>query len=480
MTKPALRWYQKETVDYIIRNRLAYLNLYMGLGKSRCCIEVANDMSVKKMLVICPLAVIDTWTEEYEKWGDGTLRILTDEVADSWSVDKMAEFLTKMTKINRNYMIVLNFAKLVERKKAVNALIKLLYSIEWDMIVVDEAHKIKSSTSASAKTCHKLGKLNYNSIKIAQSGTPLPHSPMDAFSQYQFLDHEVFGESFHYHKNKWFMTNEYGGYLTIFDQDKFKELIHSRMISFEEGLVELPETMHQKILIDLEPKAYKIYKSIEKDFYVQLEKGELSVSNALTKLLRLSQTTGGYLPLDDVATDEKIVKRVERVSRAKADAVAELLDDISINEPVVIFYRFETDKQQLYELIGDKSAKERKVYELSGKRNDLQAWKEDTSGSVLIVQIQSGNAGVSFVRAKYCIYYSVGYSAGDFEQSVKRLHRSGQDRNVIYYHILCKRTVDEKIYQSISAKMKVAREILNTSNSDDDIITYLMANKEQS
>jgi SNF2 family DNA or RNA helicase len=172
------------------------------------------------------------------------------------------------------------------------------------------------------------------------------------------------------------------------------------------------------------------------------------------------------LPTDD--------GQLERVSHAKANAVDDILDSIDVNEPVVIFYRFETDKTQLREII-----KNRKVYELSGKVNELQKWKDATGGEVLIVQIQSGNAGVSFVRSMYCIYYSIGYSAGDLEQSTKRQHRSGQERNVMYYHVLCKNTVDIDIYNAIFKKMKTARDILNTSNADAELLMALLNKRKE-
>jgi len=439
----------------------------MGLGKTRCCVEVANLEKCRKVLVICPKAVINTWSEEYQKWGNGTLEVISDDMGKTWSVDKIADELKRRMQFKHDFIITVNFAKIVQSKDKINKLTQLLFTTEWDMIIVDEAHKIKQHNGGSAKTCHKLGKLNYNAIKVAQSGTPLPNSPLSAFSQYQFLDNEVFGESYNYFQKKYFMIGEYNQYVALWDKDGFKKKLHSRMISFEEGLVSLPESMHQGITIDLEPKALKIYKEIEKNFYVELDKGELTVNIALTKLLRLSQVTGGFIPLDDGG--------YEQVSNAKAEALEELLDDISVDEPVVIFYRFDTDKTQIIETV--KKSK-RQLFELSGKKDELNEWKSSTTGDVLIVQIQSGNAGVSFVRSMYCIYYSIGYSETDLEQSIKRLHRSGQERNVMYHHILCKGTVDEKIYKKISSKMKVARDILDTSNSDSDIIAYLLENRE--
>jgi hypothetical protein len=62
---------------------------------------------------------------------------------------------------------------------------------------------------------------------------------------------------------------------------------------------------------------------------------------------------------------------------------------------------------------------------------------------------------VDFTRARYAVYYSIGYSLGDFEQSEKRLHRPGQKGSVTYYHIVTKDSIDEKIYATLTARKNV-------------------------
>ncbi|HPK07479.1 MAG TPA: hypothetical protein PK773_06705, partial [Aminivibrio sp.] len=72
----------------------------------------------------------------------------------------------------------------------------------------------------------------------------------------------------------------------------------------------------------------------------------------------------------------------------------------------------------------------------------------------------AGGVGISLVRARYCIYYSVGYSLGDYEQSLARIHRPGQDRPVLYVHLLAEDTVDERVYQALDTRRDVVETIL--------------------
>lgn len=70
-----------------------------------------------------------------------------------------------------------------------------------DIIICDESQKIKNPTASQSKTLHRLGaKANY---KMILTGTPVQNSPMDIFSQWKFLDPNIFGLSFYAFRNRY-------------------------------------------------------------------------------------------------------------------------------------------------------------------------------------------------------------------------------------------------------------------------------------
>ena len=73
--------------------------------------------------------------------------------------------------------------------------------------------------------------------------------------------------------------------------------------------------------------------------------------------------------------------------------------------------------------------------ELSGKRDELKRWQEGEA-QVLAVQIDAGSEGVDFTRARYSIFYSVGFSLGKYDQAKKRTHRPGQIKPVTHIHLV--------------------------------------------
>ncbi len=102
----------------------------------------------------------------------------------------------------------------------------------------------------------------------------------------------------------------------------------------------------------------------------------------------------------------------------------------------------------------------RKSLELSGRRKELAEWKAGEA-PILAVQIQSGGVGIDLTRARYCVYYSLGFNLGEYEQSLKRVHRPGQTRTVHYYYLLMERTVDIATMRALQQRKRVVEAILN-------------------
>jgi SNF2 family DNA or RNA helicase len=97
--------------------------------------------------------------------------------------------------------------------------------------------------------------------------------------------------------------------------------------------------------------------------------------------------------------------------------------------------------------------------ELSGKRNELRRW-QDGEAQVLAVQIDAGAEGVDLTRARYSIFYSVGYSLGRYDQAKKRTHRPGQMKPVTHIHLVARGTVDVKIMRALEKRADIVNAIL--------------------
>lgn len=328
-------------------------------------------------------------------------------------------------------------------------------SVQWSAIVLDESHRIKSPGGTSSRYLARLAAKQPRAKRVCLTGTPMPHSPLDLYGQFRFLDASVFGTSFTRMRARYAECD-------VRFPSKVKawknqgELIakldaHSWRVTADEVL-DLPGAIHETIPVELSAKVQRFYRSLESEMVAEIEAGTVTAANALTKLLRLQQATGGYARLDGGTT----VTPIDGVP-SKRLVLQDRLEDLPATEPVVVFCRFRADLDDVAAAARELG---REYAEVSGERKDLERWQRGDA-TILGVQMQSGGVGIDCSRACYAFYYALGFSLGDYEQSLARLRRPGQTRCVRYYHLVCEGTVDEQVYAALRERRNVVDAVLN-------------------
>lgn len=326
--------------------------------------------------------------------------------------------------------------------------------VKWAAIVLDESHRIKAPGGKASRYLARLATAQKHARRICLTGTPMPHSPLDLYGQFRFLDPQVFGTSFTRMRSRYAECDlRFPSKVKAWrNQDELTAKLdaHSWRVTADEVL-DLPEAIHETIPVELTPKVRRFYSTLESEMVAEIESGTVTASNALHKLLRLQQATGGYARIDGnvgvTPLDGTPTKRM---------ALQDRLEDLHANEPVVVFCRFRSDLDDVAATARDLG---REYAEVSGERKDLERWQAGDA-TILGVQMQSGGVGIDCSRAAYAFYYALGFSLGDYEQSLARLRRPGQTRCVRYYHLVCRGTVDEQVYAALRERRNVIDAVL--------------------
>jgi SNF2 family DNA or RNA helicase len=335
-----------------------------------------------------------------------------------------------------------------------SALAPTIESVKWAAIVLDESHRIKAPGGAASRYLARLATKQQHARRLCLTGTPMPHSPLDLYGQFRFLDPQVFGTSYTRMRARYAECDlRFPSKVKSWkNQDELAARLdaHSFRVTADEVL-DLPEAIHETIPVELSTKVQRFYRTLESEMTAELEAGTVTAANALTKLLRMQQATGGYAKLDGgystVPIDGVPSKRM---------ALQDRLEDLPATEPVVVFCRFRTDLEDVAAVARELG---REYAEVSGERKDLDRWQLGDA-TILGVQIQSGGVGIDCSRAAYAFYYSLGFSLGDYEQSLARLRRPGQTRCVRYYHLVCEGTVDAQVYAALRERRNVIEAVL--------------------
>lgn len=446
----------------------------MGAGKTKTAVDYATGVQARRILVICPQKIIMQWPKAIRENAAEDYEILALEEIPVKKHARLVEEFVRRCETNRMpYYVVINYDRfwhppLGPSYNQMNRITDagVLWKLPWDLLIADEAHRIKSPSGKASWAMARLAKRIPRRLFL--SGTPMPHSPVDIYAQYRALAPEIFGTSFTAFKARYCIM---GGYenkqvvgFTNTDElmRKFYSIAHRVAL---EDAVDLPEEQDVIVPCRLSDKAMAVYREMEHLFIVQFaeavsgaprdENGNAVVhtttaANALVKLLRLSEIASGILRLDD---DNSF--RI--IDASKIQTTVDTVAGLPPEEPVVIFCRFHKEIDRLKEALAKIG---RKVCEISGRLNELNSWN-DAKADTAIVQIQAGGEGIdTFKRARYCIYFSKGFSLGQYMQSRRRIMRPGQKHNVVYYHITAEGTIDEKIHKAIQKKHDIVQSLL--------------------
>ena len=433
-------------LDTMERSRGLAILADMGTGKSLMTIAVTGTLEaedkVKKLLVVCPKSIVGVWEEEFRKFAD--YRYALTVLDGTLQKKKDAFGYMQGTALQ---IIVVNYESCWRLEKEI---------AEWkpDMIVCDESSKIKNPTTSQSKALHRLGRgTKYN---VILTGTPITNNPLDFFSQYKFLDEDIFGGSFYLFRNRYAVMGGYQNHQIIGYRHlaELVEKVHDIAYRIKiEDAVDLPPFIDETRVITLEDKAQAVYRMIEQDCYAELSSdAEVTARNILTQLLRLSQCTGGY-----IRDDAKGV--AQQVSSAKIDALEDIIDScIEEDKKVVVFARFVPEIEAIEALLKKKGIEYSLIYGATKDRAEqVQKFQTDPQVKVFIGQLQTTGMGLTLTAASVAVFYSLDFSYANYEQSRARIHRIGQKEKCLYIHLVCKNTVDEKIMAALQKKGDIAK-----------------------
>lgn len=441
--------HQVHGAQAIIDNPATMLAYDMGTGKTRCVIEAQEQCNWKRVLVVAPKNVCNVWSQQWTKHATVGADVL---VLGSKPVTKRRDMLTRALELHEEapLIVVVNYDSVWREPLA-----SLIMATHWDALVLDESHRIKAPMGKRSRWIGQLGKKQPRAKRICLTGTPMPHSPLDVFAQYRFLCPETFGWSWVRFRSRYAIMNPHihGHIVDYVNLDELEEKYQKYALRVRKAdvLPYLPPVTHETLAVELGKEARRIYNSLETQMVALIEAGEITASNALVKLLRLQQITGGTVNTDD---NKRIL-----VSTDKRDRLAELIGDLPTDEPIVVFCRFHGDLNAVH--VASEHAK-RKCWELSGREKQLEKWQEATGGEVLAVQIQSGGVGIDLTRSNYCCFYSIGFSLGDYEQALARVDRPGQKKPVTYYHLVATNTADEYVYRALRNRKNLVEAVVDS------------------
>ena len=447
------------------------LFLEMGCGKSKILIDniaiLYNQGKIDSALIVAPKGVYDNWVS-----GDFPLHLpdYIESKVIKWSPSETKgnkELRESALEHSKDLIILVMNVEAFSTVKGAKFAGKFLLS-KRALFAIDESTTIKSPSAKRTKNIVRLSK--YAEYRRILTGSPVTRSPLDLYTQCEFLDPELLGfTSFYSFRARYAeMINRSAGGRTFKQVVGYKNLdeltksLHkfsSRIL--KKDCLDLPDKIYITRKIELTPEQKKVYDEIKKyaitDLYDEQEqRQQVSVTSVLTKMLRLHQISCGYTTTD-------LGENIELTS-TRLNELMSILEETEGKAIIWANYRYDIKRivNEIKKVYGDDS-----VGSYYGDTSDdnrvlyLKQFQDVKSPLRFMVgNTQTGGYGINLTKASTVIYYSNNFDLEKRLQSEDRAHRIGQVNKVTYIDIVCKGTVDEKIVKSLLAKQNIAAQVL--------------------
>jgi len=455
-------------------------------GKTKVCIDYVSILheagKVSRVLVVCPVSVIDVWVHEFYVHCPEDYRITI------WDKDGRKEIGLPSWNSDKLEVVLLNYDAFStpgavtgrddegniirsKRKGGRFDLMKALKSWQPQAIILDESHRIKSPSAKKATALVRLGPVA--DYRVIATGTAVTKKKrvFDLYMQWKFMNPEselvngYTSKDFKERFGQWTTRRGFPEWIRERNPKTLHRLVHRDAFAVtREECYDLPKAFPPQIIhVQLEESA-KAYDEMAEEMIAQIRSGEVTeASIKLVQSLRLAQITSGMAKTSPSL--EYPDGRLVRIGSEKLRILDELFEDwFDQGEKIVVCARFRGDIVSIAKLAKKRKVQTEVLMGGRGKNNRqertaaIERFRVSEGPAVFIMNPQAGALGIDLRTASTMVWYSLTNSYVDYTQALDRIALSGKANR--FYYLLATGTYDELQYANLQEDGDVVKSIM--------------------
>ncbi len=441
--------YQLDGIAFAAGAGRAILADDMGLGKTVQGVGVAELLArftgIQRVLVVCPASIKSQWRNEVQRFSHRSVAVVTGKASDRRAQYEEGTFFTVC-----NYEQVLRDILAIE-------------NVRWDLIILDEAQRIKNW---EAKTSRVIKNLR-STFALVLTGTPLENRLEDLYSIMEFIDDRRLGPAYRFiHQHR--QANDTGRITGYRNLDHVRERIEPVLL----------RRTRQSVALDLPPRTTEIVRIPPTEEQFGMERAAMMVVQSIIQkhfltemdLLRLQKT---LLVARMACNSTYLVDRKPPGYSSKLERLAEILETLC-GEPqrkMIIFSEWTTMLDLVEPILENLGAD---FVRLDGKvpqkqRQNLVNRFQNQNECRAFLATNAGSTGLNLQAADTVINLDLPWNPAILEQRIGRAHRMGQNRKVHVYVLITETTIEESMLQTLAAKHELATAVLDPDSNLADV-----------
>ena len=441
--------HQEEGIKFLLSKKKCILADDMGLGKTFQSIVAALETGAEKVLVVCPANAKINWKREICNFID------EDEV----SILKTGYWNPKRFTII-NYDILKNFHTLVDGRKKYeeNEIRRELVDFGFDLVILDEAHMVKNSSSQRTKIINQISE-NVERRWLL-TGTPIANRPMDYFNLLFLCDSPLTANwqffAFRYCAAKKFNKRLKTGKMKqiwLTDGASNLEELHNRTKKYilrrvKEDHLDLPPKIVAPYYLELDDM--KAYESVF-DEYLEWAKSEGKSLGSGRHMVEL-------IVLRKFIANKKVEHSVELAEQA-----------IEQGKKVIIFTNFTDSFNALMSHFGKLAVGHNGKMSGTQKQSSIDNFQNNDKVKVFVGNLISAGTAITLTKAEVVIMNDLDFVPANHAQAEDRAYRIGQASTVNVYYPIFENTVDTMMYEMLESKKQIISTIMGEEHEEMDI-----------
>ena len=448
--------FQRATVRFMETIKRGIIGHEMGTGKTVIACTATARVGAQKVLVIVPNNAKWSWARHLEEWcgcPEDIWVIETKKMVTHYNqirgnrVARETEIMKVL--LEPTFMLILNYEQVSIHHTA-------LMNSDYDVIILDEAHRIKNR---QAKRTKAISTLSHKAEYFwALTGTPFRNNYDDIWTLLNICDPNRFTSYWNFvNMHMSTSSNRYGGVdiLGLMNKERFNKMISSYMFrkTKEDVMPDLPPKIYHDEIIPMDEVQQKFYRSMEEDFIVVLnnsleEKGEKPVSSFdLPSNFVMAETVGSQLmKLRQICLSPALVGGP--FISSKLEYIAELVDELKDDgEQFLVFSSFRMfvkmvsdmlkEKGVMHDIImGGTKSTDREKSEVALREGGIQA---------IVGTVGAMGESMNLQTATTVIFSDIDWVPAVNQQAEDRIHRGTITTSPRIIRIFHPETVDEDI-----------------------------------
>ncbi|QDU88308.1 ATP-dependent helicase HepA [Pirellulimonas nuda] len=408
--------YQYDGVAFLFPRRHAILADEMGLGKTMQAITairlLARAGRLTSALLICPKPLVSNWRREFSLWAPELSVAVIDgkQSVRAWAW-REASAVVRIS----NY------------EAAVRDLDMITGAGPYDLVMLDEAQRVKNASSATAQAVRSIPRTS----SWALTGTPIENSIEDLVSILEFVSPGAAKP----------------GTPARALAPMVRDLVLRRRK--EQVLADMPPKLVSDEQVDLTPEQWEAYTRAEEEGVVALDAlgKEVDLKHVFQLVLRLKQICN----FDPVTGASGKLDRLE----------AELEECVASGRKAIVFSQWVGSLEKIAARIGRFHPLEYHGRVPHSRRDGvIERFRDDPACGVILMSYGAGSVGLNLQFAQYVFLFDRWWNPAVEDQAINRAHRIGAAGTVTVTRYLAAGTIEERIDRVLSEKRALAEAVL--------------------